>query len=106
MSAILRPYDASMSLTLCVLLWSTPGNDEALASYEDEVLALLGDHGARVVQRVRRVDDTDGPLEVQIIELPDEQALAEFMADPRRVASADVRDRVIGRTEIIRVAEI
>jgi uncharacterized protein (DUF1330 family) len=94
-----------MTLTLCVLLWAAPGQDEALVAYEDEVLALLRDHGARLVQRVRRVDDTDGPLEVQIIELPDEQALADFMADPRRVASADVRDRVIARTEIIRVAD-
>jgi uncharacterized protein (DUF1330 family) len=93
-----------MTLTLCVLLWPTPGNEDALIAYEDEVLALLGDHGARVVQRVRRVDDTAGPFEVQIIELPGEQALADFMADPRRTASADVRDRVIARTEIIRVA--
>ncbi|MCW2749174.1 MAG: hypothetical protein JWR83_284 [Aeromicrobium sp.] len=95
-----------MTVVLCVLLWPTPGNAEALVAYEDEVLALLGDHGARVVQRVRRVDDSDGPLEVQIIELPDELALSGFMADPRRVASADVRDRVIARTEIIRVADV
>jgi uncharacterized protein (DUF1330 family) len=95
-----------MTVTLCVLLWPTPGNDDALVAYEDEVLALLGDHGARVVQRVRKVDDGDGPLEVQIIELPDEDALAGFMSDPRRVASADVRDRVIARTEIIRVADV
>jgi uncharacterized protein (DUF1330 family) len=94
-----------MTLTLCVLLWPTPGNDDALVAYEDEVLGLLGDHGARVVQRVRRADDTDGPFEVQIIALPDEEALAGFMADPRRAASADVRDRVIARTEIIRVTD-
>ena len=95
-----------MTLTLCVLLWPTPGHDEVLVAYEDEVLALLGDHRARVVQRVRKVGDGDGPLEVQIIELPDEEALAGFMADPRRVAAADVRDRAIARTEIIRVADV
>ncbi|MEO6604968.1 MAG: hypothetical protein ABIN55_05090 [Aeromicrobium sp.] len=95
-----------MTLTLCVMLWPTPGNDDALVAYEDEVLALLGDHGARLIQRVRRIDDTDGPLEVQIIELPDADALAAFMADPRRVASADVRDRVIARTEVTRVTQV
>lgn len=95
-----------MTVTLCVMLWPTPGNDNALVAYEDEVLALLGDHGARLVQRVRRLDDADGPLEVQIIELPDENALAAFMADPRRLASADVRDRVVARTEIVRVAQV
>lgn len=93
------------------MLWPTPGNDDELVAYEDEVLALLGDHGARVVQRVRRVDDLldsdgqDGPLEVQVIELPDEHALEQFMADPRRVASAGVRDRVVARTEMIRVVD-
>lgn len=92
-----------MTLTLCVLLWPTPGHEKALSAYEDEVLALLGDHGARVVQRVRSVEAGDGPLEVQVIELPDEQALAAFMSDPRRVASADERDRVIARTDIMRV---
>ncbi|MDX6275922.1 MAG: hypothetical protein QOJ72_50 [Nocardioidaceae bacterium] len=95
-----------MTLTLCVLLWATPGNEEALSAYEDEVLALLGDHGARVIQRVRNVQAGDGPYEVQVIELPGEQALDEFMTDPRRVASADVRDRVVARTEIIRVAQV
>jgi uncharacterized protein (DUF1330 family) len=106
MSAIPRPYDAFMTLTLCVLLWPTVGNEDALTAYEDEVLALLGDHGARLVQRVRSVETGDGPYEVQIIELPGDQALADFMADPRRTASADVRDRVIARTEIIRVAQV
>jgi uncharacterized protein (DUF1330 family) len=95
-----------MTLTLCVLLWAAPGQEEALVTYEDKVLALLGDHGARLIQRVRKVDDSDGPLEVQIIELPDEAALGAFMADPRRVASADVRDRVIARTEITRVVDV
>lgn len=92
-----------MALTLCVLLWPVPGQDDALTAYEDEVLALLGDHGAQVVSRVRRADDTAGPLEVQVIELPDEDALQAYLADPRRLASSDVRDRAIARTEMFRV---
>ncbi len=38
-----------MSLTLCVMLWARPGQDALLVSYEDEVLELLDEHGARVV---------------------------------------------------------
>ena len=48
----------------------------------------------------------NGPYEVQIIELPDEAALDAFMADPRRVASAPIRDRSVARTEIARVTQV
>ena len=50
---------ALMSLTLCVQLWAVPGNEDLLVAYEDEVLELLADHGARLLQRVRRVDQGD-----------------------------------------------
>ncbi len=88
-----------MALTLCVMLWSHDGQDDALTAYEDEVLALLGDHGARLLSRVRRTGG-EGPLEVQVIELPDEAALQSYLVDPRRTASADARDRAIARTEM------
>ncbi|GAA3523868.1 hypothetical protein GCM10022234_20380 [Aeromicrobium panaciterrae] len=95
-----------MSLTLCVQLWAVPGNEALLEAYEDEVLGLLGEHGARLLQRVRSLVAGDGPYEVQIIELPGEAALESYMADPRRLASADLRDRAVARTEIARVAQI
>ncbi|WP_460573119.1 DUF1330 domain-containing protein [Humibacter soli] len=99
-----------MSVVLCVTLWPNPGQEEALVSYEDSVLALLPEHGARVVARVRAetfAGDEPGhghPFETQIIELPDEAALDAYLADPRRAAASDVRDRAIARTEIQRVA--
>ncbi len=37
---------------------------------------------------------------MQIIELPDEAALDAYMADPRRLAAAPLRDRSVARTEI------
>lgn len=95
-----------MSLTLCVQLWAVPGNEDLLVAYEDEVLELLADHGARLLQRVRRVDQGDGPYEVQIIELPDDAALEAFMADPRRVLAGPMRDRSVARTEISRVTQV
>jgi len=87
-------------LTLCVLLWSHPGQEEGLAAYEDTVLRLLAEHGAGVVSRVRRKDAGDLPLEVQVIEFPDRAALDAYMSDPRRLASADVRERVVARTDV------
>ena len=41
------------ALTLCALVWAAPGQDDRLATYEDRVLGLLSDHGARVVSRAR-----------------------------------------------------
>jgi uncharacterized protein (DUF1330 family) len=96
-----------MTIMVCVLLWPT-GDADALSRYEDEVLALVPVHGGRVVQRVRALpgQDPTAPCEVQVIEMPDDAALAEYMADPARVALAEVRDRVVARTEIVRVAPV
>lgn len=97
-----------MALELCVLLWATDGNDDALTRYEDTVLALVPKHGGHVVSRVRRAGtdgggDDDGPLEVQVIHLPDDAALQSYLTDPERVALAGVHRTVIARTDLIRV---
>ncbi|MFE6970323.1 DUF1330 domain-containing protein [Isoptericola sp. NPDC057653] len=103
MSPDLRP------VTLCVLLWAAPGEADLLTSYESEVLALVPRHGGRVVSRVRSLDagtSTDDPTEMQVIEMPDEAALAAYMADPERTARLDVRDRAVARTQILRVSPV
>lgn len=38
---------------LCVLLWPRPGATEALIAYEDKILALLDEHGGRILLRAR-----------------------------------------------------
>lgn len=92
-----------MGLQLCVLLWAHEGEERSLTEYEDTVLALVPKHGGEVVSRVRRVDDGDGPLEVQIIALPGEAALNAYMNDPERLALADAHHRAVMRTEVIPV---
>ena len=95
---------ADMSVNLCVLLWATADGHTDLVAYEDAVLALLPDHGAQVLQRVRtQGEPTDQPYEVHLLEFPSEEALDEYLRDPRRLAIADQRDRAIARTEILRV---
>jgi hypothetical protein len=89
--------------TLVALLWPRPGHEQLLVEYEDAVLALLPTYGCRVVERVRRTDDTDGPFEVQIIEYPDEEAVAAYMVDPARLALAETHARAIERTQVVRV---
>jgi uncharacterized protein (DUF1330 family) len=88
---------------LCVLLWARDGEEVTLVEYEDRVLALLPEHGARVQQRVRS-DGADGaPLEVHLLEFPSEAALDAYMADERRVALSALRERGIARTQVLRV---
>jgi uncharacterized protein (DUF1330 family) len=81
-------------VSLCVLLWARPGAEEALGAYEDSVLALLPDHGARVVER-------GSPTEVQLLEFPSAAAMDAYMKDPRRTALAADRDAAIARTEVL-----
>lgn len=90
-------------MTLCVLLWARPGREAALATYEDTVLALVAEHGGRVLQRVRG-DGSDGqPFEVQLIEFSAQPGYDSYRADGRRTAMAAERDGAVARTEVIRV---
>jgi uncharacterized protein (DUF1330 family) len=88
---------------LCVLLWAHPGHEDGLVAYEDRVLALVPAHGGTVLQRARSSGDAGHPLEMQFYRFPSEDALQSYLADDRRVALAAERDRVVARTELIRV---
>ena len=92
--------------TLVAMLWPHPGQEQALIDYEDAVLALLPAHGCQLVSRVRRTDSSDGPFEVQLIEYPDEDAVAAYMVDPARVALADIHAASIARTVVTRVEPV
>ncbi|WGL52441.1 DUF1330 domain-containing protein [Nocardioides sp. BP30] len=91
-------------LVLCCFLWSMPGQEAGLQEYEDQVLALLPEHGGSVVQRVRSTGAATGPREVQLLRFPDQDAADSYLEDARRLALADLRDRVIARTELFEVA--
>ena len=69
-----------------------------MVAYEDRVLALLADHGAEVLERVRSDGANDRPLEVQVYRFPSQAAL-----DGPRLALAAERDRVVARTEFFPV---
>jgi uncharacterized protein (DUF1330 family) len=93
-------------VTLCVTLTAKPGAAALLVEYEDQVLGLLPAHGGRVVQRVRALDASSDPLEIQVVEFPSEDALERYLQDPARVALSDLRDRAIARTELLRVSVV
>ena len=70
-----------MAVHLCVLLWANPDAEAALTRYEEQVLELMADHGARVLQRVRSAGHDGAPTEVQILEYPSEDALEAYVAE-------------------------
>ena len=91
-----------MAITVGVLLWARPGLGADLTSYEDEVLALLPEHGGRLVGRLRSGDEADAPTETQLITFADDAGYHGYLADPRRTMLAGERDRVIERTQLYR----
>lgn len=92
-----------MSETSCVLLWNRPGMETALTEYEDVVLALVSEHGGKILQRVRGDGRNGNPLEVQLYEWPSAAAREAYMSDPRRTAMAEQRALAIARTDIFPV---
>ena len=94
-------------VTLSVLLWANPGTASGLIADEDKVLGIASEYGGRVIQRARNGGDDHAlevqPLEIQTLQFPSKHAVDQFMADERRQALADERDRVVAMTEIIEV---
>lgn len=55
----------------------------AFEDYETRVLALLGNHGGKILERLRSID---GKSEVHLLHFSDACALEAFRADPARIA--------------------
>lgn len=75
-------------ITIAFVGYARAGETERAVAYEDRVLELLGDHGARLLFRGRRRADQDPalPLEVHVIWFPRRAAMQSFLADERRRA--------------------
>ena len=76
------------AVTLGFVGYASSGDTERASAYEDAVLGLLDDHGARVLFRGKRAADQDPslPAEVQLLWFPSRQSLDDFLADDRRLA--------------------
>ena len=63
-------------------------NAAKAAAFEGAVLALLPDHGAKVVYRGTRAEGQSEslPFEVQLLEFPNQDAFDRYLADERRQA--------------------
>jgi len=93
--------------TLAFLGYAPDAGRAAAHAYEDAVLPLLSDHGARVVYRGTRAagEDETLPVEVHVLSFPGRAALNAYLADPRRVALRAEHGDVFSRTELVAVEE-
>jgi hypothetical protein len=82
------PTDPAAPFTLVFVGYSEPETAARAVAFEDAVLPLLADHGARVTYRGRRVDAqaAELPLEVHLLSFPNRAAFDAYMADERRAA--------------------
>jgi antibiotic biosynthesis monooxygenase (ABM) superfamily enzyme len=95
---------ANPAIELCCLLRARPGMEREMTAYEDKVLALIPEHGGEVVSRVIGDGAEGHPHEVQVCRFPGQAAIDAYMADPRRLALADERDRTVAETVLFPVA--
>ncbi|MFC3494463.1 hypothetical protein [Glycomyces rhizosphaerae] len=90
-------------IELCCLLRALPGAEVAMAAYETKVTALVPEHGGELVSRAIG-DGADGnPHEVHVYRFPNQAAIDAYMADPRRLALAEERDRTVASTVLFPV---
>jgi hypothetical protein len=78
--------DPDRPFTLGFVGHTTPDLAARAAEYEDAVLALLADHGARLVYRGRRSagEDPALPFEVHLLWFPNRAAFHAYLADDQR----------------------
>ncbi|MPZ51810.1 MAG: hypothetical protein GEU79_03610 [Acidimicrobiia bacterium] len=90
-------------IELCCLLRARPGLEAAMSSYEDDVLALVPEHGGELVSRVISGGEDGNPHEIHVYRFPGQDAIDAYIVDPRRVAMAAERDRVVAETVLFPV---
>lgn len=90
-------------IELCCTLRARPGLEAAMSAYEDAVLALVPEHGGELVSRVVGSGADGRPHEIHVYRFPGKAAIDAYMADPRRLALAEERDRVIESTTLFPV---
>ena len=84
------------------------GMADAVRAYEDEVLALLPDHGARVLYRGHRAEGQDPslPVEVHLLWFPSRTAFDAYLADERRQAALDRHGDVFTDKVVVELDEV
>ena len=92
-----------VGVTLCAILRVPAAGRDAFLSYEDAVIPLLRDHGARLQRRLRT---DDGLVEIHLIRFASRSALDAYRADPRRTAHAELFAATGATAEVLTVRDV
>ncbi|MEU4557918.1 hypothetical protein AB0F72_05995 [Actinoplanes sp. NPDC023936] len=92
-----------MTLLLVAVVEMAAGHEEAGRRYEDDVLTLLGRHGGALERRMR---DTTGGTEVQVIRFAARSGLDSFLADPRRAQLRSAIGEAAPATRVLEVRDL
>ena len=100
--------DPGQPFTLAFVGYTTAELAERAAAYEDAVLPLHADHGARVMYRGRRVTGQDPalPFEVHVTWFPHRAAFDAYIADPRRAELLETFGEVFTSKEVVEIETI
>jgi hypothetical protein len=94
--------------TIAFVGHAAAGSSDAAVAYEDAVLPLLDDHGARLLYRGRRAaGQVDAlPLEVHLIWFPSRAAFDAYLADERRRALIEQFGEVFTTKQVVELDPI
>jgi hypothetical protein len=99
--------DPDQPFTLVFIGHAEPALAARAAAYEDRVLPLLDDHGARLLFRGRRREDDPAlPFEVHLTWFPHQRAFDAYMADERRLALIDEFGDVFTAKQVLEVETV
>jgi len=99
------PTDPDQPFTIAFVGYTTAALAGAAAAYEDAVMPLHADHGARVIYRARRAPDQHEslPFEVHLTWFPNEAAFEAYLDDPRRAELVEQFGEVFTSKQIVEV---
>jgi hypothetical protein len=96
------------NITLAFLGYADSGGEDRAAAYEDAVLPLLDEQGARVLFRGRRSagQEPSLPVEVHLLWFPSQEALSAYLADDRRLTLLEEFGEVFTAKHVVQLDTI
>ena len=93
----------SDSAMLNILVTLEVKDFDLLADFESKAIQVMHFHGGSMVRAFETIRNQDGSgQEVHLLEFPTESAFRDYRSDSRLLAYAELRDRAILSTQIIK----
>ncbi len=97
-----RSFAESEAVIVTAFLFVRPGQEEAFRRFEELALGLLSDHEGQVLgaARLSSVAQKDKAYEQHVLRFATLDHFERYRSDPRHTAWAELRKRVIEKTEV------